>query len=65
MAGNQLPTLQIQESRQLRELMATYVQGAVAKDMKAEKESQVMHEQWKRLTNSDGMKGRPIPSDPF
>ena len=65
MAGNQLATLQIQESRQLRELMATYVQGAVAKDMKAEKESQVMHEQWKRLTNSDGMKGRPIPSDPF
>ena len=65
MASNQLATLHIQESRQLRELMATYVQGNVARDMKAEKESQVSREQWKKLTNSDGLKGRPVPADPF
>ena len=65
MASNQLATLHIQESRQLRELMATYVQGTVAKDMKAEKESQVSHEQWQRLTNTDKLKNKTVVEDPF
>lgn len=37
MAGNQLSALQVQEARQLRELMATQVQSDLASQMKTEK----------------------------
>ena len=44
MAGNQLAALQIQEARQLRELIATKVQSDLASQTKAEKEKQYSRE---------------------
>lgn len=44
MAGNQLAALQIQEARQLRELIATKVQSDLASQEKAEKEGQYSKE---------------------
>jgi len=65
MAGNQLSALQVQEARQLRELMATQVQSSLASQMKAEKESQMAEEAWRDTlkTNKIG-KGQAKP-DPF
>ena len=65
MAGNQLSALQVQEARQLRELMATQVQSSLASQMKAEKESQTAQEAWRDTlkTNKIG-KGQAKP-DPF
>ncbi|CAI3228520.1 P-type conjugative transfer protein TrbJ [Desulfovibrio desulfuricans] len=65
MAGNQLSALQVQEARQLRELMATQVQSSLASQMKAEKESQMAQEAWRDTlkTNKIG-KGQAKP-DPF
>jgi P-type conjugative transfer protein TrbJ len=51
-SGNQLATIQIQEARQLRELMATTTQSSLASQMKAEKESQMEMEQWKKATTT-------------
>ncbi|GAB6194286.1 P-type conjugative transfer protein TrbJ [Desulfocastanea catecholica] len=51
-AGNQLATIQIQEARQLRELMATKTQSSLASQMKAEKISQMEMEQWKEATTT-------------
>jgi conjugal transfer/entry exclusion protein len=51
-AGNQLATIQIQEARQLRELMATNTQSSLASQMKAEKISQMEMEQWKEATTT-------------
>lgn len=51
-AGNQLATIQIQEARQLRELMATTTQSSLASQMKAEKISQMEMEQWKKATTT-------------
>ena len=53
-AGNQLASIQIQEARKMRELMATNAQSALASQMKAEKESQMREEQWRRATSTTG-----------
>jgi P-type conjugative transfer protein TrbJ len=51
-ASNQLAAIQIQEARQLRELMATSAQSALAAQMKAEKESQADKEWWRKATDT-------------
>ena len=64
MAGNQLSALQVQEARQLRELMATQVQSQLASQMKEEKESQMSQEAWRETikTNLIGkVKAKPDP----
>lgn len=53
-AGNQLATIQIQEARKMRELMATSTQSSLASQMKAEKESQMQAEKWRSATSSTG-----------
>ena len=53
-AGNQLASIQIQEARKMRELMATNAQSALASQMKAEKESQMEKEWWKNATTTNG-----------
>lgn len=53
-AGNQLATIQIQEARKMRELMATSTQSSLASQMKAEKESQMQQEEWRSATSSTG-----------
>lgn len=65
MAGNQLATIQVQEVRQLRELMATQVQNSITTQMKKEKESQMGQEAWRDATKVDGLKGLNSKPDPF
>jgi P-type conjugative transfer protein TrbJ len=65
MAGNQLAALQVQEARQLRELMATQVQSAIASQMKGEKESQMQQELWRDMSNTGNLDGLRSRSDPF
>lgn len=66
-AGNQLASIQIQEARKMRELMATNTQSALASQMKAEKESQMKREYWDSATNTDkyktdsGRNDQPLP----
>lgn len=55
MAGNQLAALQIEESRQLRELIATKFQSDLASQAKTEKEEQFSEEKKRRLTDFEGM----------
>ena len=65
MAGNQLAALQVQEARQLRELMATQVQSALASQMKTEKEGQMHQELWREMSNTGNLGGLRSKSDPF
>jgi P-type conjugative transfer protein TrbJ len=65
MAGNQLAALQIREARQLRELMATQAQSALAAQMKREKESQMTQEAWRDATKVDGLQSLDSKPDPF
>ena len=51
MAGNQLAAVQVQEARQLRELIATQAQSTVAAQAKSEKEDQKREEQWRSATS--------------
>ncbi|MDD2464488.1 MAG: P-type conjugative transfer protein TrbJ [Desulfobulbus sp.] len=53
-AGNQLATIQVQEVRKLRELIATNTQSTLAGQMKAEKESQMQAERWQSATSTEG-----------
>ena len=62
MAGNQLAALQIQEARQLRELIATKVQSDLAGQVKAEKESQMGQELQRHML--DGSKSLDKKSYP-
>lgn len=64
-AGNQLSALQIQETRQLRELLATQAQSDIAAGMKAEKESQVRQELWRDMTKTDKLDNLKSKRDPF
>ena len=64
-AGNQLTALQIQEARQLRELLATQVQSDIAASMKAEKESQTREELWRGMTKTDKLENLQPKADPF
>ena len=54
-AGNPLATIQINEARQLRELVATRVQSDLASQQKAEKMEQVSAEKWRSFTDVKGM----------
>ena len=65
MAGNQLSALQVQEARQLRELMATQVQSNLASQMKAEKESQMSEEAWRNTLKTDRIGKAKAKPDPF
>ena len=65
MAGNQLSALQVQEARQLRELMATQVQSQLASQMKAEKESQMSEEAWRDTIKTDRIGKAKAKPDPF
>ena len=65
MAGNQLAAVQIQEVRQLRELMATQAQSALASQMKGEKESQMMQELWRNVSKTGKLGGLRSKPDPF
>jgi len=53
-AGNQLATIQVQEVRKLRELIATNTQSTLAGQMKSEKESQMQAARWRNATNTEG-----------
>ena len=65
MAGNNLAALQVQESRQLRELMATQVQNSITTQMKKEKESQMEQEAWRDATKVNGLGKLNSKVDPF
>lgn len=64
MAANQLAALQIQEARQLRELIATKVQSDLASQTKGEKERQMGEEVQRQMLNGSGVSTTPHP-DPF
>jgi len=51
-SGNQLAALQVEEARQLRELLATNAQSALAAQMKAEKVTQADKEFWRKATDT-------------
>ena len=57
--------LQVQEARQLRELMATQVQSQLASQMKAEKESQMAEEAWRDTIKTDRIGRAKAKPDPF
>ncbi|MDM8217269.1 P-type conjugative transfer protein TrbJ, partial [Desulfovibrio piger] len=65
MAGNQLAALQIQEARQLRELVATKVQSDLAGQVKKEKEAQVSEEMARSLTDFSKLNFKPIDDPGF
>jgi conjugal transfer/entry exclusion protein len=65
MAGNQLTALQVQETRQMRELLATQAQSALTSQMKSEKESQMAQEAWRDATKVDGLQNLRSKPDPF
>ena len=65
MAGNQLSALQVQEARQLRELMATQVQSNLASQMKSEKESQMAEEAWRDTLKTNRIGSAKAKPDPF
>jgi len=65
MAGNQLAALQVQEARQLRELMATQAQSALSSQMKAEKEGQMQQELWRDASKTGNLGDLRSKPDPF
>ena len=65
MAGNQLAALQIQEARQLRELIATKVQSDLAGQVKREKEGQFSEEVARGLTDFNKLNLKPIDDPGF
>ena len=65
MAANQLTALQIQEARQLRELIATKVQSDLASQTKKEKEGQMAEEIKRTMTKDLDMIDTSSHPDPF
>lgn len=65
MAANQLAALQIQEARQLRELIATKVQSDLASQTKREKEGQIAEEIKRTMTKDLDMLDTSPHPDPF
>ena len=65
MAGNQLAALQIQEARQLRELLATKIQSDLASRQKIEKEEQMRQELHRYMLEGVGKIGTTSRPDPF
>ena len=64
-AGNQLAALQLQEQRELRELVATSTQSALAAQMKAEKEDQLEREQWREAMQTTILRASDHLDDPL
>lgn len=64
-AGNQLAALQMQEIRQLRELMATQSQSLVASQMKGEKEAQMKEALWRDMMKTDKLKNAESGANDF
>ncbi|MCI7568970.1 MAG: P-type conjugative transfer protein TrbJ [Desulfovibrio sp.] len=64
MAANQLAALQIQEARQLRELIATKVQSDLASQTKKEKEGQMAEELHRKMSKGGNIDTTAHP-DPF
>ena len=64
-AGNQLAALQVQEARQLRELMATQIQSSLASQMKSEKENQMSEEAWRNTLKTNRIGKAKAKPDPF
>lgn len=64
-AGNQLAAIQVQEARQLRELMATVAQSELSSQMKAEKESQMAEEAWRDTLKTNRIGKAKAKPDPF
>jgi len=64
-AGNQLAALQLQEQRELRELVATSTQSTLASQMKAEKKEQARAAWWQEATkqhdNNYQEADKPLP----
>ena len=65
MAGNQLAALQIQEARQLRELLATKIQSDLASQEKSEKEEQMAQEIQRHMLKGMSEINTTSTSDPF
>jgi P-type conjugative transfer protein TrbJ len=65
MAGNQLAALQVQEARQLRELIATQIQSDLASQAKDEKEGQMQQEAWRDMSKTGNLGGLRSKPDPF
>lgn len=65
MAGNQLTALQINETRQIHELMATNIQRDIANAEKGEKESQIRREVWKDFMKTENLEKLTVNPDPF
>ena len=63
MAGNQLAALQIQEARQLRELIATKFQSDLASQVKDEKLRQISEELVRASTDFSSLNYTPV-NDP-
>ena len=65
MASNQLTALQIQEARQLRELLATKIQSDLASQNKVEKEGQMSQELHRHNIGAFGKIDATSKDDPF
>ena len=64
-AANQLAGIQIQEARQLRELMATRIQSDLASQIKEEKGNQLSEELARKITNMDNLDTTPNEDVPL
>lgn len=64
-ASNQLARLQINETRQLRELMATTIQSNLATQVRDEKEKQISEEIYRNITNTDKLNEERIKIEPL
>ena len=65
MAGNQLAALQIQESRQLRELIATKFQSDLSSQNKQEKQGQYGEELSRKMNDFEGVNFKPVEDPAF
>ena len=59
-SGNQLAAMQIQEARQLRELIATSLQSDLASQIKDEKQEQLSEEISRRITDMSDLKNQKL-----
>lgn len=57
-AGNNLASLQLQESRRMHELLAAGIQAGVQTQMKDAKKEQYLHEVMKEMSRTDKLKAQ-------
>lgn len=65
MSANQLTAMQLQEARQLRELMATRIQSDLASQMKAEKQKQLSEEVTREFFDMSDLDTTPHDDPPL